>query len=125
MERLDEHDVALSFIGKSVDMEKFSRVFDEDYDNKYILNCVYFEDDELCDKFRITYVLYEKWMYKGIDFRVYVTLKDGRIEDCSIFKYEDPSGGSCGRPQGGEVSPNQQEIRIFRRIMDYVVQGEK
>ena len=117
MERLSEHEVARSYIGKSVDLEKFSEVFTEN-GYTYIAYCGRFYG-----KFGITPALYDKWLYKGIDFRVNATLEDGKIAKCSVFKYEDPSGGGFGRPQGGEVSPNQQEIRIFRRIMEYVVQG--
>lgn len=117
MERLSEYDVARSYIGKSVDSEKFKEVFEEDY-NRYIAYGEYLYDD-----FGITDALYDRWRDKGIDFRVYVALEDGKIAKCYIFKYEDSSGGYSCRPQGCEASPTQQEIRIFRRIMDYVVQG--
>ena len=114
MERLDKYKVAQSYIGMSVDMEKFEEVFTEN-GYSYIAYCRGFYG-----KFGITNALYDRWLYKGIDFRVNATLEDGKITKCSIFKYEDSSGGCCGRPQGGEASPTQQEIRIFKRIMEYV-----
>lgn len=117
MERLDKYEVARSYIGKRVDLAKFSEVFTEN-GYTYIAYCGSFYG-----KFGITNALYDRWLYKGIDFRVNATLEDGKIAKCSIFKYEDSSGGYSCRPQGGEGTPTQQEIRIFRRIMDYVVQG--
>jgi hypothetical protein len=121
-ERLDEYEIARSYIGKSVDMEKFEEVFTQNgYD--YIAYCGNLVD-VLYDKFGITNALYDKWLYNGIDFRINATLEDRKIVKCSIFKYEDSSGGGCGRPQGGEGSPTQQEIRIFKRIMEYVTKVE-
>lgn len=123
MERLNEHDVALSFIGKSVDHERVAEVFDE---GKYVCtaHCLHF-DENLCKKFKITHALHEKWMYGGVDFRIKIEISNHQITDCGIFKYKDPSGGSCGRPQGGEVSPNQQEIKIFERILEYVTRKKE
>ena len=121
MDRLDEYDVAESFVGKSVDMERLSEVFREN-GYTYIAYCGSLTDN-LYDKFGITPALYDRWLYGGVDFRVNLSLENGLITKCYIFKYKDTSGGGFGRPQGCEASPTQQEIRIFRRIMDYVVQG--
>lgn len=126
MERLDEHEVALSFIGKSVDMENLSEVFEAD-GNDYIAECRYLGSEELNDKFHITEALESKWMWNHIDFSVKVSLEDRKISKCSISKLEEGYGYFCnGRPQEhwDEVPPTQHEIRIFRRIMEYVVQGE-
>jgi hypothetical protein len=125
MERLNEHDVALSFIGKSVDMEKLSDVFFEPNDGNDYVACPYFRD-ELNKIFHITDALESKWLFKHIDFSVKVSLEDGKISKCSISKLEEGYGYFCnGRPQEhwDEVPPTQHEIRIFRRIMEYVVQG--
>lgn len=116
MERLDEHDVAHSYIGKSVDLEKLEEVFTEN-GYTYIAYC-----GRLYGKFGITPALYDRWLYGGVDFRVNLSLENGLITKCYIFKYKDTSGGGFGRPQGCEASPTQQEIRIFRRIMDYVTE---
>lgn len=125
MERLDEHDVALSFIGKSVDMERLLDVFFEpDNGDDYIAQ-PYFRD-ELNKIFHITEALETKWLFKHIDFKIKVSLENGKIARCSISKLEEGYGYFCnGRPQEhwDEVSPTQHEIRVFRRIMDYVVQG--
>ena len=124
MERLSEYEVARSYVGKSVDCERLKEVFTENgYD--YIAYCGNLADD-LCDKFGITNALYNRWLYGGVDFRVNIRFEDGKIDkidNCSIFKYKDPSGGYSFKPQGYEASPTQQEIRIFRRIMEYVTQG--
>lgn len=125
MEKLSEHDVALSFIGKILSFDRLNKVFKK-CGFSYTANCSDFDED-LCKKFKITHALQEKWMYSGIDFRIEIktsATKD-QIGDCSIFKYKDPSGGSCGRPQGGDASPTQQEIKIFDRIMAYVTMREE
>lgn len=127
MERLNEHEVARSFIGKSVDLEKFAEVFEADGDD-YIAECRYLGSEELNDKFHITEALESKWLFKHINFSVKVSLEDGKIAKCSTSKLEEGYGYFCnGRPQEhwDEVPPTQHEIRIFRRIMEYVTQGEK
>ena len=118
MEKLNECDIAQNYIGKSVDNERFLEVFTEN-GNHYIAYC-----GKFYGKFGITPALYDRWMYGGIDFRVNLSLENGLITKCYIFKYKDTSGGGFGRPQGCEASPTQQEIRIFKRIMDYIVQGQ-
>lgn len=126
MERLDEHEVAQNYIGKPVNPEKFAEVFEADGDDNYASDCEYL-DDELCDKFHITDALCFKWTFHHVDFKIKVSLENGKIAGCSISKLEEGYGYFCnGRPQEhwDEVSPTQHEIRIFRRIMDYVVQGQ-
>ena len=124
MGRLDEHEVALSFIGKSVDMEKLLEVFEAD-GNEYIAECRYLGSEELNDKFHITEHLEDKWLWNHIDIRVNVSLEDGKIAKCSILKLTEDYGYVCnGRLQEHwiEAPLLQQEIRVFRRIMEYVVQ---
>ncbi len=123
MEKLSEYQIAQSYVGKNVDIEKLEEVFREN-GYTYIAYCGSF-DDELYDKFGITTALYRRWEYGGVHFRVNLEIEEGKVAKCYIFKYKDTSGGGHGRPQGYEASPTQQEIRIFRRIMEYVVQGEK
>ena len=127
MKKLDEYDIAQSYVGKKVNEAHLQNTFRENGGGgeyiAYCNNC----DEEECDLFGITDILLDKWDYDGIDFRVYVLVKDGRIADNDSFyqrrnkilKYKETYGGH-GRPSGYELTPTQQEIRIFRRIMDYV-----
>lgn len=131
MNKLDERTIAQSYVGKNVDNEKLLTIFrhngkhriysitvSEPYD-MYIAYCPNF-NKEKCEQFGITDILHRQWGYSGIDFRVNVYTEDERIMDCKIFKYKSTYCGGHGRPSGYELSPTQQEIRIFRRIMDYI-----
>lgn len=126
--KLDECLIADSYVGKAVNEEHLGHTFRSNGGKgEYIAYCNCCDEEE-CDLFGITDILLDKWDYDGIDFRVYIFVQDGRIvEEGSyyqrsnkIFKYKSTYGGFCGRPQGYELTPTQQEIRIFRRIMDYV-----
>lgn len=127
MTKLDEYTIAQSYVGKMVNAERLHHTFRQNGGNgeyiAYCNNC----DEEECNLFGITDILLGKWDYDGIDFRVYIFIQNGRIVDngsyyqsrIKIFKYKETYGGH-GRPSGYELTPTQQEIRIFRRILDYV-----
>jgi len=131
MKKLDEYEIAQSYVGKAVNEKHLQRTFTSNGSNgeyiAYCNNC----DEEECNLFGITDVLLDKWEFCGIDFRVYILVKDGKIADDNryyrtrnkILKYKETYGGH-GRPSGYELTPTQQEIRIFRRIMDYVTAEE-
>ena len=123
MKKLDEWEIAEAYIGKKCNKERISSLCHDngvcsDGDNMYIAYCYYCDEDE-CKAFGITDILYDKWDYNGIDFRVNIFTKDDAITQCNIFKYKETSEG-FGRGSGYELLPTQQEIRVFRRIMDYV-----
>jgi hypothetical protein len=122
MEKLSEHDVARSYIEKNVDMERLLDVFFEPDDDEYYVACPYFRD-ELNKIFRITDALETKWLFNHIDFSVKVSLENGKIKKCKLSKYTEVYGYVCnGRLQEHweEALPLQQEIRVFKRIMDYI-----
>ena len=139
MKKLNEREVAKCYVGKTVDSEKLlpmfhnngeNRAYDiytykpiEGYFTNHIAYCSCF-DKETRDQFGITPLLHERWGYAGIDFNVYIYVANGEIKACKIFKYKECSGGYHGRPSGYELTPSQQEIRIFRRIMDYITQSK-
>ena len=130
MRKLDEYEIAQSYVGKAVNEKHLQHTFTSNgSDGEYIAYCNNCDEEE-CNLFGITDILLDKWDYDGIDFRVYVFVNEGRIADNDsyyqrrnkILKYKDCGG--YGRPSGYELTPTQQEIRIFRRIMDYVT-GER
>ena len=137
MAKLDERELARSYLGKTCCEEKLSEVFYgngihtvdiwEDGKVRRISDCaVYIADcynysEELRNTFGITPVLLERWGYYGIEFSVYIYIKDGTVVSCKVSKYKNTSCGGHGRPSGYELLPTQQELRIFRRVMDYVV----
>lgn len=125
MKRLDELEIAQGYIGKTFNRENLLAV---SYQNgtsypekhpRFISDCYHYKQ-EFLELFGITPLLLESWGYRGIEFSVYVYIADGMITGCKIFKYKNTYCGGHGRPSGSELLPSQQEIRIFRRIMDYI-----
>ena len=132
MKKLIVSEVAEAYIGKAIDTEKRYDTFESNGKHKeygtpieyyeYIAYCPSYEE-EFRKLFGISDLLFSKWEYDGIDFRVYLRVDNDVIYDCFILKYKETYGGYHGRPSGYELTPTQQEIRIFRRIMDYVIAG--
>jgi hypothetical protein len=60
--------------------------------------------------------LHERWGYSGTYFDVFIDILDFNILDCRIYKEKDT--GFRSRP----LNPTQQEIRIFKKIMDYITE---
>lgn len=125
MAKLNECETAQGYVGKAVDAEKLLLVsykngksYPEGND-RYIADCYHYKKD-LLDQFGITPLLLEKWGYSGIEFSVYLYVENEKLTGCKIFKYKNTHCGGHGRPSGYELIPSQQEIRIFRRIMDYI-----
>lgn len=123
MKKLDEKEIATTYKGKLCSMKKLSTLFEENGcctisdSYEYIARCNYFSEEEF-KKFGITDILYDKWMYNDVEFRIYIHTQNGSIVHNGIFKHRKIYEG--GRPSIYELQPTQQEIRIFRRIMDYV-----
>lgn len=123
MKKLDEHEIAQGYIGKHCDTEKILQAFEQNGEgDEYIAYCCCYSDEE-CQLFGITPILREKWEFYGIDFSIYLDLKDEKVSECYIVKYKETYSGH-GRPEGDELIPTQQEIRIFRRIMDFIIKKE-
>lgn len=123
MEKLDEKEIATTYKGKLCSMKKLSKLFEENGgcmisdSYEYIARCNYFSSKEF-KTFGITDVLYYRWCCNDIKFHVCVYTKNGVIVHSKIFKHQKIYEG--GRPSNYELQPTQQEIRIFRRIMDYI-----
>ena len=121
MEKLHEHDIAQAFIGKAYDRDKLSKVAKQNAENRYIAECHTYKND-LLDLFGITSTLLENWGYHGIELSIFITIKDNKIENCGMDKCKCSCSGH-GRPKVKVLKPTQQEIRLFRRVMDYVTKG--
>lgn len=117
MKKLDELVLAQSYIGKSYDIKKLLTVSYQNGDNRYIADCHNYKK-ELLDLFGITSTLLEKWGFYGIEVSIFINIKGNEIENCGIDKCK--SCGGHGRPTVKVLQPTQQELRIFRRIMEYV-----
>ena len=115
MNKLDEREIAKSYIGKPYSPDKLLKVACPNRENEYMCCNADFKEEHLA-LFGVTPRLNEIWQYYGTDFTVYINVKDGAIKDCRIYKARVTWSGRCS-----PVTATQQEIRIFRRIMDYVM----
>ena len=96
------------FRGKEVDKCKLASLFSGNHDGEYIAYCT---QDIPHEPFGITPSLFESWEYRGIDYNVYLYIKEGDVEYIDIHKLT----------EDGELTPSQQELRIARRVIEAVV----
>lgn len=122
MKKLNEREIAQGYDGKSINTERVLKLFHDNGNHNghdvYIAYCEHF-DKEKCDLFNITPTLSDYWGYYGIEFWIYLYVDNEKVYDCKITK-DKSTGGYHGRPSVHVLSPTQQEIRVFRRIMDYI-----
>lgn len=118
MKKLDELEIARSYTGKSYNSEKLSKVSYKNGDNRYISDCHNYRE-ELLDLFGITSTILEKWGFYGIELSIFINIKGNEIESCGVDKCKYSCSGH-GRPNVKVLQPTQQELRIFKRIMEYV-----
>lgn len=123
MKKLDEREIALSYAGKPYNTEKLLTVPFENGDNRYIAYCHNFKEEHL-DLFGITPTLLEKWGFCGIEVGVFIIIDGTKIKNCGLDKCKYSCPGH-GRPRVKVLQPTQQEIRIFKRIMNYVTLFKK
>lgn len=125
MKKLNECEIAETYVGKTIKQSELEKIcfrngnFGDE--TEYIAYCCDF-DKETLELFKITPILYEAWQYQGMEFSVYIYILDGIVNRCEIFKERQDYSSFCGRYSGGQLLPSQQEIRIFRRIMDYITE---
>lgn len=115
--KLDEREISGSYIGKQYSAEKLQMIAYPNGCNKsqYICCNADFKAEHF-ELFGVTPRLNETWQYYGTDFSVYIDVKDGAIKDCRIYKARVTWGGRCN-----PCKATQQEMRIFKRIMDYII----
>ena len=119
--KLNERDIAQAYVGKAYDNNRLLTVSYANGTDRYISDCYNFKKDQL-GLFGITPTLLERWGYYGIEFTIYIYVAEGRIGGCKVSKYKNTYCGGHGRPSGYELHPTQQELRIFKRVMDYVTE---
>lgn len=117
--KLLEQDIIAPFIGKAVNLDAFNKVAYKNHDSYRISNADYIDDTQYCKLFGITDRLIEQWEYSGVDFTLYLTVDDGVITKAYIDKLRE-CGGGHGRPITKVLSISQQELRIARRILQYI-----
>lgn len=123
---LDENTIANQYKGKSLNPEETvltingrrTRYGTNIEYQEYIAYCSEFEESER-EMVGIGFDILDDWEYNGVDFRVYLEVIDGRIDNCYIYKFVERNEGAHGKPQGSDTDPTQEEILIFKNIMDY------
>lgn len=133
MARIDEHEVFARFIGEKVNVHRLDTLarnngngYGSYADSKeYIIAHVdYYGEKEYQEIFALTPTLIERWDYKGIDFSIYLYIRDGVVTGGHVFKYIDTSTSCHYRPTGYETDATQQELRVVSRILTYITSEE-
>ena len=118
MNRLDDIEIARSYIGKPYDEQRLLTLAYKVGDHRYITDCHNYKKEQQV-LFGITPALFEKWGFYGIEVSVFINVKNNIIDGCGIDKCRDTCCGH-GRPTVKVFQPTQQEIRLFKRIMEYI-----
>ena len=119
MNKLTERDIIAPFIGKAVNSESFAKVAYKNGSEYMICNADYIADPQYCELFGITDRLKWMWKYSGVDFTIYLTIEDGIITKTHLYKSKGGCGGH-GRSVSSVLTETQQELRVARRILEYI-----
>ncbi len=125
MATLTEKDITSQYTGRTISQESLARCANRNGTGSdpvvYIVySCRFLYDRELRELFGITDKLKDLWERRGTDFNVCIHLREDRIVSCSIDKSHEGDGA---RPSGGhDLKCTQQELRIARRILDYITE---
>lgn len=129
MTRIDEHAIFARYIGEKVNgskLEVIARTNGNGYgsysDSKeyIIVHVDYYDQKEFQELFKLTPTLIERWDHRGVDFRIYLYIREGIITGGHLFKYISTTESSHFRPSGYETDATMQERRIAERILKYI-----
>ena len=118
MAKLIEQDIFASFTGKTV-TGNFSSVAYKNGSEHMICNADYINNTQLLETFGITDRLKWMWWYSGVDFTIFLKVEDRIVKAGHIYKAKE-GGGGHGRCATTPLSVSQQELRIARRILEYI-----
>ena len=123
MGKLYEQDIVNSFIGKKVNEERLNYIFRKNGSkDEYIAYPSDWEyEKEKCELFKITGRLMDHWLYYGIYFMISIEIKDGIIvpQRYDTMLCKGRTTGIYGSAKGYHCV-TQQEIRILRRVLEYI-----
>ena len=122
MTQLAEKDITSQYTSLPVNLGNLARCANKNGTGRepavYIVySCRFLYDQQLRELFGVTDKLKDQWERRGTEFNVCLQITDGRIVTCGIDKYSE-SGGARASCQ--YLKCTQQELRIARRILDYV-----
>lgn len=124
MANLSKSEITSQFTGLSVNPDALTRCAHKNGQRTdpavYIVySCGFLYDHELREQFGITDKLKDIWERRGTDFNVCLHISEGRILRCTIDKHHEGDGA---RPSYADLKCTQQELRVARRILDYLTQ---
>ena len=130
MARIDEKELFARYIGEEVNCSRLEslacnngsgRGSYADCEEYIIAHVDYYEQARYRELFKLTSALTEKWDYRGVDFRIYLYIRENVITGGRLFKYVETSESSHFRPTGYETDATMQELRVAERILKYVI----
>lgn len=130
MAKLAEHEVFAAVAGERVNDDRLEQLGVSvgagtgNYEDctHYLLTKLEQWEDPLMRLFRITPALTSGWQNGGIAFGVQLYIKDCCIAGGRIIKYKETYSECSLRPSGYEMAPTQQELRIAKRILEYLIE---
>ena len=118
MATLIEKELFALFTGKSLN-KNFQTIAYQNGEEYMICNADYINNKSLLDIFGITDRLKWMWEYSGVDLTIYLTVENGYIKAGRLYKAKE-GGGGHGRCVSTVLSISQQELRVVRRILEYI-----
>ena len=119
MSILTEKEIVCPFIGKSVNPEAFANVAYKNGSEYMICNADYIDEPNYCELFGITDRIKWMWKYSGVDLTIYLTIENRVITKAHLYKAKEGCSGH-GRSTSCVLTVSQQELRIVRRILQYI-----
>lgn len=119
MARLTEQEMFAPFIGKPLSENYAHLTWHECEETLILYNYEWIDNPVLRKLFGLTDNLHEDWLYRGIEYSVYLSVDEGEVAGCFVVKTRQ---GDCGhfKPNIHVLSPTLQELRIARRILEYI-----
>ena len=124
MATLTEKDITSQYIGRRISPENLARCAQKNRTSEkgteYIVySCGFLYDQELMELFGVTAKLKDQWERRGTDFNLCLRISDNQSVACTIDKHHEGDGA---RPSCQDLKCTQQELRIARRILDYLTE---
>lgn len=120
---LTERNIIEPFIGKTINRDNLARCANKNRETPegvehIVYSCGFLYKKDLLERFEVTDALKEKWEHDGVEFNVHVFLDGDVITKAFVDKYRE--SGACARPVVRALKFTQQELRVARRIMQYI-----
>lgn len=124
MKQITEQDILNAFIGHSICMNTLTKCAQKNRETAkgtefIVYSCRFLYDKTLREVFGVTDKLKDLWERQGTEFNIYLYISDGVLTAANILKYTE-SGGA--RPSMTTPKCTQQELRIARRILEFITE---